>query len=425
MDQLATSFMRVTRGIDSASDITTLLTQAQEAQAQNQGINPNDRHRILDFPDPAVQEANVTTATRSTLDKRGLLKRAVEEPRKLSGVELGLLNNCYWMDVRLQERFAQRNAVAGLRGGDGGGGGGGGSEEYYKELTARLEEVRAPLYEMHEAEAFQNAWTETDRRAEEEWVARERGVRERSLQAVMAGNVKPWVKRLWEEIGLEERKRWGYVVYVDPAVKGDGLRYDDYESRIGGALAWALRAVGCGDVLGAKWKMEYVKFWPGDIQHPGGGEDDDDNDDNSRRATTFSKLREHFRTLLDAPNTISDGIQKNIFLVIDKPCIDSTLPPSTGNVDNMWIWAVDPAHTDGTETGNQESKGYGYQGHLRVRLQQLVNNFYNARHFRADDPEYSMERLWDAAQGPGIELMCQLMRERLGCIRAQGMLGLA
>ena len=38
----------------------------------------------------------------------------------------------------------------------------------------------------------------------------------------------------------------------------------------------------------------------------------------------------------------------------------------------------------------------GYQGYLRVRLQQLIHNFYVARRWHADN--VSLEDLWKAAQ---------------------------
>lgn len=56
----------------------------------------------------------------------------------------------------------------------------------------------------------------------------------------------------------------------------------------------------------------------------------------------------------------------------------------------MWIWAVDPDYEPSNNTTS------GYQGYLRVRLQQLVDNFYTARRWHAD--ELSMEDLWKAAQ---------------------------
>lgn len=78
-------------------------------------------------------------------------------------------------------------------------------------------------------------------------------------------------------------------------------------------------------------------------------------------------------------------------MYIDKDCVDSTLGPSrmTDNMDNMWVYAVDPEYTP-----NPDEK-YGYKGYLRVRVQQTMHRFFKARRFHAD--EYPMQYLWRAS----------------------------
>ncbi|KAE8365076.1 hypothetical protein BDV27DRAFT_157272 [Aspergillus caelatus] len=85
----------------------------------------------------------------------------------------------------------------------------------------------------------------------------------------------------------------------------------------------------------------------------------------------------------------SEGILQNVFLYLDRESAESVLF-SWGRVDGMRIWAVDPDYEPSDDTAN------GYQGYLRVRLQQLVDNFYTARRWHAN--ESSMEDLWRAAQ---------------------------
>lgn len=84
-----------------------------------------------------------------------------------------------------------------------------------------------------------------------------------------------------------------------------------------------------------------------------------------------------------------EGIQRNVFLYIDKKCVDSVLDGPRW-MDDSWIWAVDPDYTPNSHERD------GYKGYLRVRLQQILHRFYEARRFYAD--ELPMEYLWRAAQ---------------------------
>ncbi len=59
----------------------------------------------------------------------------------------------------------------------------------------------------------------------------------------------------------------------------------------------------------------------------------------------------------------------------------------SGTVDDMWVWAVDPDYEAGDASKDDQKDKY--KGHLQVRLQQLVNNFFDARRFHEDD--YSMD----------------------------------
>ncbi|KAE8325649.1 hypothetical protein BDV39DRAFT_178453 [Aspergillus sergii] len=86
---------------------------------------------------------------------------------------------------------------------------------------------------------------------------------------------------------------------------------------------------------------------------------------------------------------LSEGTLRNAFLYLDRDSAESVLF-SWGRVDEMWIWAVDLDYEPSDNTSS------GYQGYLRVRLQQLVDNFYTARRWHAN--ELSMEDLWRAAQ---------------------------
>lgn len=108
----------------------------------------------------------------------------------------------------------------------------------------------------------------------------------------------------------------------------------------------------------------------------------------------FRQLAEYFPKMRDEGGGNRDkggldaGILRNVSLVIDEPCVDSVLSRN-GHVDGVWVWDVDLDYfISGTGGGTdlQKDQDDGFPGFLRVRLQQLVNNFYEARRFHAHDP---------------------------------------
>lgn len=222
--------------------------------------------------------------------------------------------------------------------------------------------------------------------------ARQRQDAERGL-----AKAQPWVRRLWEEDQGE--KCWGYVEYVDLEVD-DGERLEEYLVRRDAALFHATGAVGCGSTIGDRWRLQRFD-WPGAAGH-------DEKSEDEGLAAKFERLRERFKSVPDrAPKKqrigvdvraesggLLDEILRNVFLVIDHDCVNSVLS-GAGSVDDMWVWAVDPDYKAGAALTKDDQKDE-YKGHLRVRLQQLVNNFFDARRFQEDD--YSMKALWEAAQ---------------------------
>jgi hypothetical protein len=90
------------------------------------------------------------------------------------------------------------------------------------------------------------------------------------------------------------------------------------------------------------------------------------------------------------PEGLTVGILRNVFLYVDGNSAASVLENRLA--DDFWIWAVDPDYEGDAE--NQSSSGY--QGCLRVGLQQLIHNFYVARRWHADT--VSLKDLWKAAQ---------------------------
>lgn len=234
--------------------------------------------------------------------------------------------------------------------------------------------------------------------------------KERQRQQVEAnlGRAQPWVKRLWQEDHAE--RRWGFAVFRDP--KFDDRLVDDYEARKDVALWWARDAVGCQDVIGGQWRLQYLD-WP---DQDGAAKGDEKNEERKRTAEgahsdgvplandpELALLRKHFRASI---TKLGNGILQNTFLLITQPCINSALSNPSSSVDDMWVWAIDPEYEP------SELDPEGYPGYLRVRLQQLVNNFFGARRFHEDD--VSMQQLWESAQRSRNQIFVSMNDDEVG-----------
>ncbi|KAK5994428.1 S-M checkpoint control rad4-like protein [Cladobotryum mycophilum] len=58
----------------------------------------------------------------------------------------------------------------------------------------------------------------------------------------------------------------------------------------------------------------------------------------------------------------------------------------SGNVDDMWVWALDREYDAGNATSSDDGQRDGkYRGVLRVRLQQLVNDFFQLRRLHEEE----------------------------------------
>lgn len=138
-------------------------------------------------------------------------------------------------------------------------------------------------------------------------------------------------------------------------------------------------------------------------------EDDDDDDADIETVRELDKLRTHFKWVRDRAKKrrkaheplnvdrsgIPNGLLSNIFLVIDQDVIDS-IKTNSPIADNAWIWAIDPDYTGDVASMTKNGLKDEYYGYMRVRLQQLVNNFWDARHNHED--EQPLQTLWAAAQ---------------------------
>jgi hypothetical protein len=128
----------------------------------------------------------------------------------------------------------------------------------------------------------------------------------------------------------------------------------------------------------------------------------------------LDKLRDAFKLIRDAApekreggeetavhssGGLEEGILGNVFLVFDGASMDSM--DDAFRRDDMWVCAVDPDYKGGslpTPSGQEDTREGDeevYKGYLRVRVQQLVNNFFNMRYFHSE--EYTLADLWAVA----------------------------
>lgn len=398
--------MRVIRKLDNADNLISFFSEWEKATLSRDdapapaSLNFQEQRRILDFPDPETAAANIQQSTKLT--KEILLKCAAETPSKLSATEVALLKDRYWLNISPEEGAEVRRARGLISGPYRV------SLEEFEGAGKRLEAVRHPYYAENEEKAIANAASEHGRRRTKDFRERQRWEAEKHVEKAF-----PWVKRLWEEDRGE--KHWGYAVYVDPNALVDDQEAEDYMCRRDGVLFHAFGAIGAGaSTLCNMWKLERLD-WPSVVPAL------NDEDTELEVVAIFQQLQEHFKSIRDRASKrrrqdqgdasssaqterggLRDGILQNVFLMIDKASVRSVIS-RRGFVDEMWVWAVDPdfkhgdvATTTEKSTDTPLASGSSYKGFLRVRLQQLVNNFYDARRFHEE--EYPMAKLWEAAQ---------------------------
>ncbi|KAF3017462.1 hypothetical protein E8E14_009574 [Neopestalotiopsis sp. 37M] len=413
MKQMINTFMRVQRKLDDADSLAERFPELERAALLSESaakISDQDRRRLLDIPDQDVESANLAAVTE--LSKAQLLERAVKSPNDLTDAESELLWRRYWRHVSWTEGSAAMHARDILfpgRSFD--------SPDPWEDLEVRLARARQPLYEENELEAWKNAGHELSRRRKADFEAQ---------QAEEIGRVMreaaPWIQRLWvEDLQDQGPAVWGYAIFRDPAIEAEmgDMAYDDYLVHAGGIIKWAKMALRCGSTIESRFRQSLLK-WPADLNSPRQAADGGQQD----LGATFQRLREVFKSARAAPRQngqqglgIDDNLLRNVFLVVDRDAANSHLSkwPRTivreaepgrpamfsqagAGVDDAWVWAVDPDFEpeNAPVPDEREDKSERYQGYLRVRMQQLVKNFYEARRWHAD--KFPMEALWKAAQ---------------------------
>ena len=417
------AFIRVQRGLADKQELIAIAKDLANGRKEASQLSSSDRLGILDFPNAEQQHENIATAT--LLSKPELLKRAREAPQDLTAVEVQILKHRYWLDVTHAEAIEQRSAQDVLLRV---------SPDYATEANNHLERVRSSLYDVDEGQALLDVERERLRRHTAAFKER----RQRELEANLP-KAQPWVKKL-VEAGHAEMP-WGFAAFVHPNVGDDEQEMDDFASRRDAALSRAQSAVGCRGPTGSKFCIQHLD-WPDAEDEDkrtaeeraesalASGRDQSAEEDAHRFDSEIIKLRERFRALRDdashkkrkassqaVANGVNEGILTNVFLLFEKSCVDSFF---AGLVDYMWVWAIDPDY----QPLSPEPRGASeYKGYLRVRLQQLVNNFFDARRFHED--EYSMKQLWEAAQRSHNKAFVSLNDDQMGLVSLNRQVGSA
>ncbi|KAJ5650418.1 uncharacterized protein N7484_004141 [Penicillium longicatenatum] len=364
MEHLFSAFVRVIRDLDDAD---SLLATFQEFENNPSALSAEDRMRLLGFPDLITQVANIAAIVPTTSNKQDFLKKAAESPRDLTSSEIDLLQSRYWGKLTFNEKDAFEDAL--YKSTDI-------SYEHRTETLQRLRDFQSHLYEQYEAKAIANALDEDDRRLREMDEAEKREEIEIMLQ-----HGQPWLRQLWLED--EGKKAVGLCNICEPLLE---VR----ESRL---------AIACCLTIQSRYTVEFLD-WPSSTPTR-----------DESFLVTLGELRKQFNhlrsfppkkeisylmndlagvSITSMPEGFTVGILRNVFLYIDGNSAASVLENRLA--DDFWIGAVDPDYMTDTEDQNSS----GYQGYLRVRLQQLIHNLYVTRRWHAD--EVSLEDLWMAAQ---------------------------
>ncbi|KAJ5110900.1 hypothetical protein N7532_001435 [Penicillium argentinense] len=381
MEHLFPAFVRVLRNLDDADGLLAIF---QEFENNPSALSAEDRTRLLDFPDLATQVANIAATAPTTLNKQDFLRKAAESPRDLTSSEINLLKRRYWGKLTFDENEAFEDALDTLAGV---------SYKHRTETLERLQNFQSHLYEQYEAKAIANASDEEVRRVDEITEAR----KQEDLD-IMLQKGQPWLRQLWQED--QGKKPWGYAIFENPQWKAENPdRWESYDRKSSHSRHMAFSAIASGVTIQARYSIEPLD-WPSKAPT-----------DDESFPVILSELRKQFNylrsyppkkgiadllnelswgTINSMPEGLTEGTLRNVFLYLDGNAAASVLDNRLA--DDFWIWAVDPDYVVDTE--NQSSSGY--KGYLRVRLQQLINNFYVARRWHAD--EISMEDLWKAAQ---------------------------
>lgn len=142
------------------------------------------------------------------------------------------------------------------------------------------------------------------------------------------------------------KRSWGYAVYWSPDCADTTEREEEYERNMSSVLFAIRSRISLPDALGSGWALERLDWPADDVGFEKGFQE------------RLAALRKNFRQTRALPPNMKhpqslfgektdgllEGIQQDVFLYIDKDCVDSTLDHPY-MMNDMWVYAMDPDYT--------------------------------------------------------------------------------
>lgn len=397
------SFKRVVRGITRKE---TLIAEFQklEGGAYNniEAFDESRRRTLLDLPTEADEAESRSMLT--TLSRDLLLEQAATDVRSITDAELTLLATRLWGDPTPEDTAARNAASAAIDsperlGPD--------DPSLCQKIEERVSAAQRPLYKNNEQKALANALKERWDRLHRRLQASQRNREEKALARAL-----PWVRERFEYHKFNPGHVWGYICVKDAWVQLlTDEEFEKFDMRIDAVLSKMSGSTGAEGCLGHLWYLSYVDSPP--QATPVSLSDSLDRRETTGVERNIESMRHTARDLkARAENSPQEsaqhldgfvpGMLENTFPVFDQACYRSIVAPDPNirMVDDMYVLAVDADYTTSTRRSNPaedaRTQHSEYRGYTRVRLQQIVNRFFDLRWLYAN--EVNMSATWRVAQ---------------------------
>ncbi|KAH6718402.1 hypothetical protein BKA61DRAFT_732685 [Leptodontidium sp. MPI-SDFR-AT-0119] len=368
IEPMLASSMRVMRNLTAVETLISAWPLLQQKSASSPSIlSDTERRLFLDLPDADLEAANIRAVT--SISREQLIEQALSHVESLTYDELMLLNDRFWTPITAEEKHAVFEAMAKT------------SEDGLDKYLAARE------FDSDEA-AIEIAAKEFWKRKQAPEQARQRAAAEAALPYA-----KEWIQHLYRE----DNMHWGFVCLYNKAVQQlNPGQIEHFNYQMEDVFRTALMYNGSTDIISRKWKL--LSFNAPDTDFSSGSQadsiflkafqdilDDPQRYQSSENVATLGTMTEHF-----VHGIAGSGLLTNTFLVINPEYVSSILNQGRSPLyDDMWMMAYE---ADFPKPGHKYIEGY--EGFTRVRLDQLVYNFYE---LRLKD-EIGIDRIWEAAQ---------------------------
>lgn len=374
------TYYRVLRGKNTLQElIEAFPTLEEKANASPPTLSDHERRQLYDLPSAADEAATIQRVSSRSRDE--LTSLVLSSPSDLSAPELDLLKHSFWAPPTRAEISARSHAAL--------------NRTRNPESHARICAARDAALLPQQLQITAAAWREETRRCHAL-----RDEKQRRWGGADPFDIPAWIPSLEQRIKDSPTiNTWGYIaLYTAEAQALSPQTLDDFAARWEGFFLNTMQHNGCyRHLLDQSWKLFTFNAPLTASSSLSLG-----------ASAEHAELLQAFQALAAgghdyhgppgpdprAPPVVlgeSRGFLTNTFLVIDPTCINSVIRNNFGGfVDDMRILAFEAAYPEPGRTYEA-----GYEGWMWVRLEQLVDGFYEAR--MNDSPR--MDVLWKAAQG--------------------------